>query len=57
MSIVQERIISLHTDFGADQVSTWVLKQRSACRGVEHLVNPTANQTSCERRQLRSGRL
>jgi len=28
---------------GGDPVSTWALKHCRACRGVEHLVNPTAN--------------
>jgi len=28
----------MHTDPGADLVSTWTLKQRRACRGPDHLV-------------------
>src|SRR3954471_5608660 len=36
---------SFSADSGGDLVSTWVAKQSRACRGPDHLVNPSGTST------------
>src|SRR5213075_260096 len=44
-------------DSGGDLVSTWASKQRRACRGPDHLVNPFWKHYKRQRRAFRSSRL
>src|SRR2546426_4822885 len=47
----------MHADSGGDLVSTWAAKQRRACRGPDHLVNPVWKHYKRQRRAFCSSGL